>query len=407
MSLAGLDYDTRAAGIKGLISRQMPHFLNDIFSSNRVEDPSSPDFYLMELFLVSPWFAAQTDLSSFVSAVNYITRSICHLTRSDGASSTSSFPIHSTPSKTLQQYCHLLYDVLSPVFSSTVPLSRYHLELYRASQPHSDSTLLPTGSCLRPSSLDAAFIENILKLLITSSHWNDSLILQEARLDLLALILCQNLVDDEETILPFVRGILLGVYSDLFSQVFSLTSSPTTPFNIRLKSIQLLGYVVRCSVPDTRVVPYSRLTPPTSHLPASTLQQVLDHLTVIPLNDSSDDIRIPSLEIILRLVPFLPRDYPESSQSKYSYFKGLVDCLLNETTNGNLTEEVLLHLDLVLRSIAILDPVAFEELIRTRFASLTPSQRNSETLSGFYSGLIDHADILLQFQAKVPSTTSS
>lgn len=410
ISLSGLDYDTRATGIKGLISGQVPHLLNDMVSGDIIEDPLSPEIQLFELILVAPWFPIQCDLPSFIKTVEYLTGSISKLSISHGQS-TSSFPIHSLhpSSNILQHYCHLLQDALRPIFSSTVPLSKHFRELYRTlSNSSIDDSHILTEGCLRPTKLNELLIEDLLRLLTISPHWNESLTLQETRLNLLALTLCENLNENEETLHPFVRSLLGGIYSDLFAYVFPPTSNPTAPLNIRLKSIQLLGYVIRCSIPETRVISYSRMTPPTCFLPSPILLSLLDHLTLISLNDSSDEIRIPSLEILLQVVPFIPKDKLESSSSKFCHFEGMIECLLNQTMNGNPTEEVFVHLDLVLRSIAILDPTTFEQLIRAKFATLSSSQRASESLLEFYSGLIDHVDVLIQFQAfKAPQVPSA
>jgi hypothetical protein len=437
VSLAALDYDTRATGVSGLISRHLQPILRDITSpasASAFEEPSSPEFQLLELFTLSPWFHIQSNLSLLRELVEYLTSALSRMLSklsSPASASSSALTIvsseaaapgsfsslsSSSSSSALMEYANLLLATLAPVFSSSVPLSKHFLDLFPLSE---GSREISTALCLRPHRLEG-LADSLLQFLLSPSRsqWNATPSLQSARLDLLSLLLCQQLLpageqeegEQQVETLAFVGQLLSAHSADLFTQVFAHTALPTSPFPLRLKSIRLLSHAIRCNsnngAAGSKIIPYSRRTDlssspsSSSAMPIAVLDLLLEHLTSVCLNDASDEIRLPSLEAILLLIPFLKRQQQQVEELEHSsstHFAGLVECLLTHCLVGNPTEEILSHLDLLLRSIAILDPVAFETLVREKFSSLSSAQRNSN-VSGFFSGLIDHADVLSQFQ---------
>lgn len=122
---------------------------------------------------------------------------------------------------------------------------------------------------------------------------------------------------------------------------------------------------------------------------------------VIALDDGNDLVRIAALESLMRLVPFIFEDHDESL--KDSNFQSgelaafskilkvlLVKLRLERETNAEENEFVDL-LDQVLRCICILDPYAFESIIK---AEIVDSSTNSEVLLSDLNGLINHATII-------------
>jgi hypothetical protein len=400
----------------------MPPLLLDI-TSEPIEDSTSPEFHLLELFVLSPWFSIQSNLSVLKGVVEHVIGAISLLQPSPRGLSTSSAltivpaaadassVVDSPQSILLNNYANLLLAALAPVFCSSVPLSKHYLDLYPPPAQDSQGPQdIVTTQCLRPSRLEDLG-DTLLKFLTLSSRspWNSTPTLQSARLDLISLLLCQQLLSEEdeegqarEATLAFVKDLLAAHSEALFTQIFSHTALPTCPLSIRQKSIHLLSHVIRCSChssPEIRILPYSlRSTScPSAVIPAPIIDLLFEHLTAVCLNDGSDDVRLPSLEALLQLIPFLKREKSEHHPSS-AHFDGLVDCLLTHSLIGNPTEEIVTHLDLLLRSIAILDPAAFESLVRSKFSSLSVAQQASSSISGFFSGLIDHADVLIQFQ---------
>jgi hypothetical protein len=418
ISLSALDYDTRATGVGGIIARQTPSFLTEMAASRTIEDPSSSEFKLLELFILSPWFAIQSDISLFAKALEYLVWVLTQLTKSGSSSSASLLLSESSAdpaSDLLLRYDQLLYAALQPVFTPSVPLSIYFSELFPPPPPPPppNQDHLSTRHCLRPNQLDQTqpLVLQALRLHISSHKWIESTVLQVMRLDMLSLLLCQRWREDESGTegmpLDFVREQISGVLSDLLTQVIPSASSPTTPLIVRQRAIDLLAFALRCCCPEIRIVPYasrdSTIVSASWITAPGDVDIVLDHLTSVCLNDSSDEIRLPALEILLQLIPFVRRestDHPSSSssQAKHTHFDGLIDCLLGHSVHGNPTEDILTHLDLVLRSVAILDPISFESLVRARFSSITAAEKAPNSVAEFFSGLIDHAGLLTQFQ---------
>jgi hypothetical protein len=405
VSLSALDYDTRATGVSGLLARQTPFFLTELTSSpGNIEDPSSSEFRLLELLVASPWLAIQSDLSLFSKALSYLVWVLTELTKGKPSPSVLLITEQSSDPSTgiLLQYGHLLSAVLEPVFSSDISVSKYFSELYSLAQDQhgGDVSRLSTEHCLRPNRLDSAqpLIVQVLRLLLSSHKWTESTALQMMRLDTLSLLLGQCWGEDEEGSLTFVGEQIPHLLMDLLTQVLPSASAPAAPLIVRQKAIALLAFLIRRSCPEIRIVPFT-LRDSSIALPhwivSGGVDSILEHLTSVCLNDSSDEIRLPALEVLLQLIPFVAR---ESTIAKHAHFEGLIDCLLSHSLHGKPTEDILARLDLALRSVAMLDPALFESLVRARFSSITVAQKAPNNVAEYFSGLIDHAGLLTQFQ---------
>ena len=486
--LSQLDFDTRTTGVAGLMSRQMPILFNEIIQSDIIEDSTSPEFKIIELYALSPWLFLQKDQVLFVNIMDYLSSIISRTTQShfsishskitpftnhhattttttdsnssssliiqavdENSSSTTSTTINDSDLSTLLHYSQLFLSVIRPVFSLHIELSKYYLELYSNSNLNQDQKqeeqeqeqveLISTKSCLRPNQLEFSFIENVTKIFINSMKWNCNNDLESIRLEILSFLFCQQLLLEEELEQEesegeenshhkndnFITDLLFIYGKDLFRYVFTVTLAPSSSIIIRKKTIEFILYIIQrySNHKNLRVVSFKKKQ--TQNLKSTKeqhqeqekefftsemIQRILNLLLTTSLDDSCDSIRVITLEILLYLVPYIENNETQQKQQqqltttttttnitiKNYTFETIVDYLLHRCLDGNPTKDVLLNLDMVLRSLAILDPITFELIVRSKFSLLNGIHKPPSDASEIFSGLIDHSSLLVQFQ---------
>lgn len=435
----------------------MPILLNEIIESNVIEDSSS-EFKIIELYSLSPWLFLQKDQVLFTNIMDYLSSIISRLSQShlsfshenkhSTTSTTSKISKISTSSSsmiiqsvdnddnnysdlsTLLKYSQLFLSVIRPVFSLDIQLSIYYTELFNdidnkesENQVNNDkNNSISTESCLRPNNLEFSFLENITKLFINSTKWNLNFDLENTRLEILSLLFCQQLVDggdNSNEYDSFIKELIIIYSKDLFRYVFSTTLSPSSSIKIRQKSIEFILYIIqRFSDGNQRVISYDKrkknqtlnvINQKEVFFTSEITSIILNLLITTSLDDSSDSIRVTTLEILLHLVPFIENNEmienqygsgssSDISNSKFITFESIVDYLLHRCLDGNPTKDVLSNLDMVLRSLAILDPIKFESIVRSKIPLLCGIHKAPSDASEIFSGLIDHSSLLAQFQ---------
>ena len=208
-------------------------------------------------------------------------------------------------------------------------------------------------------------------------------------------------------------------YAACWKQCFALLSSPP----LRLKSVSLRPPSSSRFYDDSRrLVSFAKQAQDPSKRSTESenvKESMLVAIEVIMntmLDDSNDAVRILALESLMYVLHFvrphydqpldqatpkLPTPTPTSSLPSFvptsTSFEGMTEALLLRSVNGSPTEEFLNQLDFVLRSLAIFNLSKFEQLVRSKLSLLVGIHSPPSQASDLFSGLLDHAEMLLQF----------
>jgi len=411
--------------VRGLFTRQIPIILGgDLLSTNtddyEFHDPISPEFSLLDLSVSCPWCVVQQSVSSLLPVIEYI----CHTALHQGSNCSSSLPqdsgiqinvtgdgklagLAASPTDILCRYSDLLLATLSPVFGVSgvgVPSDPY-IHLY------TDSGATQT-TCVDMTDLPMNIIHRVVDVFVAPAVWSAESALQVKRLKILSMLLLHSAPHEYQQLKKtqnFIEFFLHSHMEVLLRNVFPASSSPSTVASVRQLSIDLLCRALEMLAGNTRAVPYKKLDESSSVdrvlVDKGHAEGALRLLMSVVLDDSCDTIRIACLHALLYLVPFIPRNDDSVALDSTTIgrsicdFRGIVDRLLHRVVESNPTPDFLDMLDTVLRSIATLSPSDFEEIVRQNMNLLSGENQAPSAASEIFSGLIDHCDMMLQFQS--------
>lgn len=404
--LSALDFDSRILGVRGLFARQIPVIVSATIEAAGDDDdfdvflPASPEFLLLELSLRCPWRIVQGNMQLLTVLLEYLLRCVTKCTSHRLGRSFGGMVITEAAGgaevddmeMSLLRYGDLLLSALGP----NTPSTPYELLHPTSATPPSDTPYDgPALALPLKGALCDAFVLN--------NHWASSSKLQSRRLDTLALLL-HDMTQDT------MKEIFGDKFIVLFQKVFSCSSAASTPLDIRMRSASLAKCVVELCVDEhIRVVSYDKRKNDSESWPSDSplcdmnnLTAVLHLLMNITLDDSSDDVRVMTLETLMYVVPFIQRGREGTGDgvSAPHTFEGVVDRLLHRAIDGSPTERFLGYLDTVLRSVAVLSPAEFEVLLRGKFRLLTGVHKAPSAASELFSGLVDHCEMMMQFNSR-------
>jgi len=407
--------------------------LDDIFELD------SPETRLLELSLLCPLYPLQGSkvssshlfthtLSFLIAVTSTLTRSMMSsVSSSSGIQITSSLPPSEDPSTLLKKYADYMIYALDPFMAAAASesIDDSASSKFFGVLCSREAVAPPVVSALEESrTVLKDFFPSIISTFVTPAAWSKDVALQQKRLSVLSSLL-QVLMITSDTSSEEKQELLNPVLKSLMDTVFKSALSPSTPLEIRLTAADLFKSVLSIYYDDSRrLVSYAKqaLVPDSSggsqESSSEIKQAILAALNVIMsvmLDDSNDAIRIVSLESLMHVISFVRPHYDQNVNSQppsppttaalpsfvptSTSFEGMIDALLMRAVNGNPTEDFFNQLDFVLRSLAPLNLSKFEEVVRSKLPLLVGLHAPPSAASDMFSGLLDHAEMLMQFAA--------
>lgn len=271
-------------------------------------------------------------------------------------------------------------------------------------------------------------INDILQAFIFDSRWSSSPKLLSCRINVLSILIgisSLSLVSSNISFIPNDK--LLTLMKNLTSDVITPSLHPKCPAALRLAAIELQNNLISLIVSYKNGVNISSIksfiqqknTPFTKACKENS--QLSISLMLNCLNDSSDDVRLAALTALTNSVSLIKEDKETSTNNipiivndssnldiislttdltKPVYFTDITTKLLLEITSSLHDEEYLLTLDSLLRSIAVLEPKLFEEIVRSKLNTLLVGIHVAPSnTSDMLSGLIDHCEMMIEFSS--------
>ncbi len=247
---------------------------------------------------------------------------------------------------------------------------------------------------------------SLLETFVFNPVWSKSSSLQQVRVEVVGTLLGTALGSTVTCIMtdiiePMITtDILLNNMQRIHDDVIVTGKQPSNPTSIRLATVSLIEaitivlYRSSCYYIDDdtyNIVSYSKQS--SSSAISSKCQKACG--TLLPallscVDDSSDTVRSAVLDAFMYLIPLLEQEHFDTVSNK----------LISEITSATVNAEAYTQqLDSRLRSIATLDPVRFEGLLRTAIPQLLQGVHQAPSdASQMISDLLTHCEILISFQ---------
>jgi hypothetical protein len=271
-------------------------------------------------------------------------------------------------------------------------------------------------------------INDLLQAFIFDSRWSRSPKLLSCRINVLSTLIGISTSSIVSSNINFIANDkLLSVMINLTSDVVTPSLQPTCPAPLRFASIELqnnlisliVSYRSGSNTSSIKSFIQQKNTPFTNKCKENS--QLSISLMLNCLNDSSDNVRLSALSSLTNSVSLIKEDLSTSTNNipidndgnsldltsltndptKPVYFTDISTKLLLEITSSLHEDEYLLTLDGLLRSVAVLEPKLFEEIVRSKLNTLLVGKHIAPSkTSDMLSGLIDHCEMMIEFNSR-------
>lgn len=226
---------------------------------------------------------------------------------------------------------------------------------------------------------------------------------------------------------PFLTGLNLMLFITPISEcILPAASLPSNPSSVRENVLISFEHLLRslCNHVEVKLekpVAFRKRQLTKSQIDAKSCILTVINFLLELVNDSLDEVRIIALHALCTALPLVASNdeieviksdlLVTNALSTYpSYNEIITKLLIVLITESDLNSEFMDELDTTLRCYAVLDPVLFEQMIRLEFEKLfstaneeinplsSKSKAAKHELSSRFSGLVDHACLLQQFE---------
>jgi hypothetical protein len=391
---------------------------------------------LLQRLLCTPWYSIQTQPVLIGEFISFVKKVLLHdIQQLDGILECESqlymavsqlflvfcLPIYSTEYDIRQKSTAEFFQILSNTALPSHVLRRAPGLLSKSFNSNIAQQSMATLN---------VHCEDLLELLVYNYRWSSSIALATRRLLVVALLSGQyndmqllmfpqhdddRYEDSEEednqdnALFPLLTEqckLLIKHFSQLVKAMIPFGLAPTTPKLIRLATVRLFKGMletIKVNTSLTKLRPFSFWTKSENKINSVQLQakscvQLLIQSLLTSIQDSDDDVRIEIVQTLTAVIPLLlPDDIALSLPDTPVTFSFMVHNLMRDllveiqcTASSSLSD----HLDAALRSLAVLDPITFETVVRAEFAVNGVDASGTSKKADVVNDLINHADLL-------------